>query len=86
MLATLGLMHHHTSAADLCFGPPCSSWFIHEHGWSPNEEAPSSKDLDDMDDVAAGIREALEAEHQWLLATIDEDRAPHGEAGLLGVQ
>lgn len=30
-------------------------------------------DLDDMDDVAAGIREALEAEHQWLLATIDEE-------------
>ena len=24
----------------------------------------------DIDEVAAGIRESLEAEHQWLLATI----------------
>ena len=28
--------------------------------------------LDDLDDVASGIREALEAEHQWLLAIIEE--------------
>ena len=26
-----------------------------------------------MDDVALGLREALEAEHQWLLASIEED-------------
>ena len=29
--------------------------------------------LDDIDEVAAGIRESLEAEHQWLLATIAEE-------------
>ena len=29
--------------------------------------------LDDIDEVAAGIRESLQAEHQWLLATIAEE-------------
>lgn len=29
--------------------------------------------LEDMDDVALGLREALEAEHQWLLASIEEE-------------
>ena len=29
--------------------------------------------MEDMDDVALGLREALEAEHQWLLASIEED-------------
>jgi len=31
-----------------------------------------TRGLDDLDDVASGIREALEAEHQWLLAIIEE--------------
>jgi len=29
--------------------------------------------MEDMDDVALGLREALEAEHQWLLASIEEE-------------
>ena len=37
-----------------------------------------------MDDVALGLREALEAEHQWLLASIEEDS--NGGSSLVGKQ
>ena len=37
-----------------------------------------------MDDVAVGLREALEAEHQWLLASIEEDS--NGGSSLVGKQ
>lgn len=40
--------------------------------------------MEDMDDVALGLREALEAEHQWLLASIEEDS--NGGSSLVGKQ
>jgi len=39
--------------------------------------------MEDMDDVALGLREALEAEHQWLLASIEE-ALPIGGSSLVG--
>lgn len=58
-----------------------SSFFISSgqttHDWK------SHVGMEDMDDVALGLREALEAEHQWLLASIEE-ALPIGGSSLVG--